>query len=208
MKNAIIVVVAALSLIACQQKEAATGAASQSSGSASTTDPHAGNDPSAVGAVEAMSNAGSIESADIRYDLPDGWMRQAPSSSMRLDQASIPGAGGEGQLAVYFFGVGGGGGVDANLERWAAQVEHEGEPVRETFDVNGYQVTTIEVAGTLLPSGMSSGPSTPQPDSILYAAVVEGTGGPWFFKATGPKATMAPQKDAFVGMLKSVRASL
>jgi hypothetical protein len=26
----------------------------------------------------------------------------------------------------------------------------------------------------------------------------------WFFKATGPEATLAPQRDAFVTILKSV----
>lgn len=34
---------------------------------------------------------------------------------------------------------------------------------------------------------------------------VEGLGGPWFFKATGPDATVTPQREAFVTMLKSVR---
>jgi hypothetical protein len=28
---------------------------------------------------------------------------------------------------------------------------------------------------------------------------------PWFFKATGPDATVTAQKDAFLGMLKSIR---
>lgn len=204
MRTTLFVILAALAFVACQQNETA----SVTSAATAANDPHAGTDPSSVGAIEMMSNAGSLDSADVRYDLPSGWTRETPSSSMRLDQATIPGAGGDGQLTVFFFGVGGGGGTDANLDRWASQVQREGEPARETFEVNGYRVTTIEVAGTLLPSGMGGGPSEPQPDSVLYGAVVEGVGGPWFFKATGPKATMEPQKDAFIGTLRSVRANL
>ena len=127
---------------------------------------------------------------------------------MRLDQATIPGQAGDGHLTVFFFGVGGGGGVNANLERWAAQVQHEAPPTRELFEVNGYRVSMIEVEGTLLPSGMGAGPTEPQPGSVLLGAVVEGTGGPWFFKATGPKETMAEHRDDFVAMLKSIRANL
>lgn len=200
MKHLAILILVMLPILACQQKEGAPSSAA--------ADPHAGSDPSAVGAVEMMSDAGSLDKADVRYDLPDTWVRATPSSSMRLDQATIQGPGGEGQLAVFFFGVGGGGGVDANLDRWADQVDHQNDPKRETFEANGFTITVIEVEGTILPSGMASGPSGTQPDSILLGAVVEGTGGPWFFKATGPKATMSPQKDAFVGMLKSVRANL
>lgn len=201
MKRLLLVVLTALLALSCQKNEPATAA------STAAPDPHAGTDSSAVGAVEAMSNAGSLDTADLRYDLPAGWTRQMPSSSMRLDQAVIPGPGGEGQLAVFFFGVGGGGGVDANLERWAAQVQHDGQPARDSFEVNGFRISTIEVRGTILPSGMG-GPSEPQPDSVLLGAVVEGTGGPWFFKATGPRATMDPAKEPFLGMLRTVRANL
>lgn len=146
------------------------------------------------------------QSPGITYDLPSGWSRVSPASSMRLDQAQIAGPGGDGELAVFFFGSGGGGGVEDNLARWADQMESSAPPKRENFEVNGFKVSWIDVSGTLQPSSMGMGPSTPQPDSRMYAAVVEGEGGPWFFKATGPAATMDPQRDAFVAMLKSIRA--
>jgi hypothetical protein len=38
--------------------------------------------------------------------------------------------------------------------------------------------------------------------------VVEGPGGPWFFKATGSNKTMAPPRDAFLTMLKSMHAKV
>jgi len=124
---------------------------------------------------------------------------------MRVAQAKIPGPGGDGSLVVFFFGSGGGGGTDANLDRWEQQMENASKPVRESFQSGDYKVTWIDIKGTLMPSMMGAGPSTAQPNSRMYAAVVEGEGGPWFFKATGPDATMDPARDAFVGLLKSVR---
>jgi hypothetical protein len=109
---------------------------------------------------------------------------------------------------VFFFGQGGGGGVEANIQRWIDQMEVPAgsNPAPETFDANGYRVTWIDVSGTLKPSGMGMGPTTEQPGSRLLGAVVEGPGGPWFFKATGPGSTLSAERDNFLGMLKSVRA--
>lgn len=147
------------------------------------------------------------QAAGLDFDMPAGWQSEQPSSSMRMAQASIPGPGGPGQLTVFYFGPGGGGGVEANVQRWVGQMEVDPgtQPAQETFDANGYRVTVIDVKGTLLPSTMGTGPEAPQPDSRLIGAVVEGPGGPWFFKATGPEATLAAERDAFLTMLRSVR---
>jgi len=156
----------------------------------------------------APSPMGSMASAttSVAYDLPAAWTRVQPTSSMRLDQAAIPGEGGNGELAVFFFGAGGGGGVEANLQRWSDQMDSSSGPARESFDVGDYRVTWIDVTGTLQPSSMGMGPSDPQPNSRMFAAVVEGSGGPWFFKATGPASTMDAAREEFVTMLRSVRA--
>jgi hypothetical protein len=159
-------------------------------------------------AIPQGGGAGEGASAGLDFDLPAGWQSEAPQSSMRLAQAAIPGPGGPGQLAVFFFGPGGGGGVDANIQRWIEQMEVAPgtEPRPDSFEVNGYKVSVIDVQGTIKPSSMGMGPSTPQPDSRLLGAVVEGPGGPWFFKATGPETTLGPQREAFLAMLRSVRA--
>lgn len=143
----------------------------------------------------------------ITWELPEGWEEQTPSSQMRMAQAAIPGEAGPGELTVFHFGPGGGGGTEANIQRWIGQMEVAAgsEPTRETFELdNGYQVSWVEVAGTLQPSMMGTGPSEPQPDSLLLGAVVEGPGGPWFFKATGPEATLAPEREEFKEMLRGI----
>jgi len=141
-----------------------------------------------------------------RVDQPAGWAFRAPSSSMRLAEAEIPGPGGPALLTVFFFGAGGGGGIDANLQRWAGQIEADpdAETVRDSFTVDGYTVSTIGVAGTLLPSRMGGGPTEPTPGSRLLGAVIEGPGGPWFFKITGPGETVLAAAPAFDGMLRSI----
>ncbi|MCH9649784.1 MAG: hypothetical protein K0U98_16210 [Deltaproteobacteria bacterium] len=150
---------------------------------------------------------GTISGAGLSFDLPQTWQRQQPSSSMRMAQAAIPGSGGEGQLTVFFFGPGGGGGVDANLQRWIGQVvANPGEtPKRDSFAIGNLNATWVELGGTLKASGMGTGPTTDQPNQRLFAAVVEGAGGPWFFKATGPEGTMAANREGFLHLLKSVR---
>jgi hypothetical protein len=123
---------------------------------------------------------------------------------MRLAQAVIPGEAGPADFVVFHFGVGGGGGTEANVERWVGQMEGAGEPQREEFEVGGYHVTWIELEGTLLPSTMGTGPSEPQPGSRLIGAVVEGEGGPWFVKVTGPGGTVEEARDEVRAVLESI----
>ncbi len=155
--------------------------------------------------MEGAPSSGDPTAVGINYDLPAGWNRVAPGSSMRIDQATIPGPAGSADMVLFYFGAGSGGGVQANLDRWAQQVESKDPPKQESFDSNGLKVTWLDVSGTLKPSSMGMGPQTDQPNSRMFAAVVEGEGGPWFFKVTGPEQTLASQRDAFLNLLKSVR---
>jgi hypothetical protein len=149
----------------------------------------------------------TIELDRIAFDLPAGWQPETPSSQMRVAQAGIHGDAGAAQLAVFHFGEGQGGSAEENVRRWISQMEFApgSSTGREQFDAHGYLITWVDFEGTLQASPMSGGPSAPQPGSRLLGAVVEGPGGPWFFKATGPSATLAPQRDAFIQMLSSIR---
>jgi hypothetical protein len=40
---------------------------------------------------------------------------------------------------------------------------------------------------------------------MLLGAIAEGPDAPWFFKFTGPEATVRAQRQAFVGMMRSLR---
>jgi hypothetical protein len=143
----------------------------------------------------------------VGFDLPEGWQDHPPTSSMRIAQARIPGDGGPAEMVVFYFGPGQGGGTQANLQRWIGQMQVAAgtQPEEDSFQVGDLTVTHVTVHGTLLPSGMGTGPTEPQPDSMLMGAVVEGPGGPWFFKVTGPEATLESQRDTFLEMLHTVR---
>lgn len=148
-----------------------------------------------------------VEAAGLKFEVPVTWTPVPPRSSMRAAQVVIPGAGGDAEFAVFYFGAGRGGTVENNLARWAAQVEMAPgrEPSRDYFEHGGLAVTMITAQGTIKASGLGMGPHDAQPDSLLIGAVIEGPGGPWFFKATGPLKTLDPQREAFVAMLKSAR---
>jgi len=172
----------------------------------------AGNEPatdSATSAAAAPGGAGGqrIEALGLVLDMPADWVSETPSSSMRIVQASIPGSGDAGQFTVFHFGEGGGGGVEPNLQRWIGQMERDtsAEPERRVVEAGGYRSTWIDVTGTLKASTIGSFPATDQPGYEMFGAVIEGPGGPWFLRAVGPRETMAPHRDAFIGMLKSAR---
>ena len=147
-----------------------------------------------------------IEGAGIRLPLPEAWKVEPPGSSMRLGQASIPGDDGEAVLAVFFFGVGSGGGVQANIDRWVGQMETAdgAEPEQETLEGDNTMITWVDVSGTLMPS-MMGGATEPLPNYRMFGAVIEGEGGPWFVKVTGPEGTLAEARDDFVAMLKNAK---
>ena len=152
---------------------------------------------------------GPADGGALRFTLPEGWVSVPTSSPVRLAQARIPGPGGEANLVVYWFGEGGGGSTEESLQRWLGEIDPAAGavPVRERFEANGLTVSWVDATGTLLPNRMGTGPATPQPGSRLLGAVIEGSGGPWFVKATGPEATLAAARADFLALLATARAA-
>jgi hypothetical protein len=149
------------------------------------------------------------QAAGLRFSLPAAWVRVPAPSDMRAAQYRLPKAGdaGDGELVLFFFGPGKGGSKDANLDRWYGQfTQPDGRPSRDaatvaTRKVHGLDVTTVDLSGAY--SGMSPHEKA-QGDTRMLAAIVEGEGGPWFFKAIGPSATMAAAKPGFDAMIDSL----
>ena len=172
--------------------------------------PAAGNGEPAASASSTPPAAGQggtpVVAEGLSFTLPAGWTSETPSSPMRIGQAVISGSGGDGQLTVFFFGPGGGGGAEANIGRWVAQVDGTDEPARDSLEANGLSITLVDKAGTLKRSTIGSFPTEDMPGYRLFGAVVEGPGGPWYLKAVGPEATMAEQRDAWLAMLEGASA--
>ena len=170
----------------------------------------------APGGAEGGGMATQTEAPDpgLQWKVPSGWTDQGPRM-MRLATYSIPGAGGaEGaECAVYYFGPGQGGTIEANMERWISEFQTPSAPERGTRTVNGLEVARVRVKGTYSSHGASMGgmgggsaPSEPaQADAELLGAIVAGPSGSVFFKLTGPAKTVDAVAGDFDRMIGSVK---
>ena len=162
-----------------------------------------------AGGIAAPPATGSpTAAAGLTWTLPAGWSLGAPRS-MRVATYSVPAAAGDAQgaeCAVYYFGAGQGGGVDANLGRWVAQFQPATQSKRSAKQVNGIPVSLADVSGTYTAHGGSmTQPQGDKPGWRLLGAIAEGPQGAAFFKLTGPAKTVAAASksfDALVGSLK------
>ena len=163
----------------------------------------------ALSAVIAQSTAGKL-----RFDAPPEWSARQPASTMRLAEFTLPKAAGDaenGELIVYFFG-GSGGGVEANIQRWIAQMQQpDGRPSKEAArrterTVNGLPVTMLDISGTYV-AEMRPGSAERHnnPNFSMRAAVVTTPKGPYFIKAVGPAKTMARWSATIDKFVESVR---
>jgi hypothetical protein len=159
--------------------------------------------------------AGATRHGPLAWDLPAGWVEVTPSSNMRLAQYSVPGSAGDGECVVFYFGPGQGGDPLANAQRWAGQFSQPDESdsldkmTMQELDGATLELTLVEVTGTYN-GGMTMGPEPPTPEAgwMLLGGIATGPDAPWFFKLTGPQATLEENKNAFVGMLRSIRQEI
>jgi len=161
-----------------------------------------GKKESSVPMSDTTNNAAGIE-----WKIPEGWEPQG-ERMMRVATYAIPMAGGDqeaGECAVFFFGAGQGGDVDMNIDRWSAQFEGIPSVSRSAEEINGLNVTRVEIAGTYLaPSGPMMESQGNKENFLLLGAIVEAPEGYVFFKSTGPKQTMEGSKAAFEGLLSTL----
>jgi gluconolactonase len=143
----------------------------------------------------------TVEVRDITLDVPEHWKDQPVRSSMRAAQFAI---GEKVELVVFFFGASGGGGVEANINRWVGQFDAEG---REVERANGgskqgdWEMVTIK--GTF---NKSVGPPIMQKsmkvrDAVVLGLILRSKAGSYFLKMNGPRDAVLAERDA---LLRSV----
>jgi hypothetical protein len=153
-----------------------------------------------------------VASGQLSYKVPDSWKEEKPSSTMRKAQFRLPGIEGadDAEMAVFVF-PGGGGGVQANINRWIGQFKQpDGSDSMEKTEIkkldnNGLKTTVIYVTGTYLKGSMMGGPTTELKDYAMVAAIVETATDPWFFKTIGPKVTIDHWRSEFEKFTKSFK---
>ncbi len=158
---------------------------------------------------EAVNNA----IAGLRWEIPDTWEVEA-QRQMRVATYATPAAEGDddtGEVAIFYFGPGEGGSVEANVNRWFGQFDQpDGRPTsevatRESIEVNGIPITIVRTTGIY---NAAAGPMAPRedirPGYKLIGAIAEGPEGAVFYKFTGPEATVNKAEQEFFQLIESI----
>ena len=158
--------------------------------------------------------SGHAQEPELTFDPPSEWIRVPVSSPMRVAQFTLPKTAGDAEdadLTVFYFG-GGGGTVEANLERWTGQMlQPDGRRSADAatttaFMVGDMAVTLLDVPGTYAAEVRpGSGIRYHKLDFRLKAAVVETPAGPYFLKLTGPARTVEAWNEPFLALLEAAR---
>ena len=132
------------------------------------------------------------------FVAPAPWTSGTPTGMFDKAALNFPIEGGTPLIAKFSEFPGGGGGVDANVKRWASQFEGGApETKREDLKFGEATVTFVTLSGTYLDGPMMSPTKTPRPDyTMLGAIIMKGDIGT-FVKMTGPKADIAKAAEAY-----------
>jgi hypothetical protein len=138
------------------------------------------------------------EDPAIAWKMPKGWQEAPSPNTMRLTTYRTPGGA---EVSVSRAG----GATQENIERWIAQFVHIGREARAEKVVRGLHVVTVDVTGTFLGGGMSSGaPAAARSEWAMVGAIVESPGLPYFFKMTGPAAAVRAARPALDRLVDSI----
>lgn len=151
----------------------------------------------------------SVRVLDWLIPVPAGWTPQVPSSDMRVAQFTAGSKLGAADIAVFHFGLAGGGTVQENIDRWASQfLDGAGKPVKpavEKGSASGMPVTWVALDGRYA-RGVGTGAQGPgAANQSLRVAVLETPAGNLFFQLWGDRAAVAAQERAFRGAVSGLR---
>jgi len=159
----------------------------------------------AIASGFSAENASTFNVGEFAFQTPTGWESVKVVSSMRKAQFKVSGEGKTSAEVVFFhFGPGGGGGAQANIDRWFGQFQEPKDKLNaktEEVKVKGRKVTYVQAEGTYL-SGMPGEAKTPQPGTMLLGAIVASEEGDVFVKFTGPSALGKASQPAFRKMIE------
>ena len=186
---------------------ASTGEASPSTGT-----PKHGEPPQAVAARSLVKLAdGRAVLGPFAMRVPASWKERPSESNMRVAEFQLPGpAGAQAEVIVYYFGEGGAGSVDANVDRWVSQFQQpDGKPSRDVTKIEkasfaGQEATLVSLAGRYVTAPPGGGEAIDKPDQALLAAIVPSPRGPYYFRLIGDQVAVAEQAPGFREALASL----
>jgi hypothetical protein len=163
----------------------------------------------------ALPALASEEVAGLRFSVPKGWQRMRPSSLLFAAQFRIPRARHDkedGELVLFQFEDEKGGPVSDIVERWYAQFSQpDGRASKEaavvtTRAVNRLTVKTIDLSGSYRPQ-MGPMEHVSKAGYRLLAAVVDGDGERWYWRAVGPAKTIEDAQKGFDTLIDSLEVA-
>ncbi len=146
----------------------------------------------------------------LTWAVPKTWV-PGPSSAMRLATYFLPASAGDAErpeMAVFWFGPGKGGTVDANVERWFSQFAAspgDPRPTRSLTRIGSLPVTLVKAAGTFSAGAGMGASSAAKSGFALRGAIAEGPNGAVFFKLTGPRRSVAAAGKDFDALVASLK---
>ncbi len=155
-----------------------------------------------------------VQAPGVAFAIPASWEPVPAESAMRALQFAVPGPGGEGELAVFYFGEDGGGSAQDNIDRWISQVSQPdgGDSASrarvEQRSVGRFAVSTVAVEGTYTATPPSPEAPAPEPreDYGLFGIVVEdGQEGSLFIRLTGPEETVRANREVMDALVASLQ---
>lgn len=176
-----------LILMSCSEKQEEK--MPENAGTQQEADPHTGVMPGHGDLNALTDNKNSEDFKDpivkisgVELTTPDAWLREAPSSSMRVLQFALKS---DNALKVTGFFFGEQDLVKENIDRWKNEFTKISSDKQEKLNND---ITFIVLEGTykLKPFPMAQ-EATPTDGYMVLAAIVPTPEGPYYFKVFGPK---------------------
>jgi hypothetical protein len=146
-----------------------------------------------------------LEVAGLSFKIEAPWASVESTGMFRAGTLNAKVEGLEKPLEAIFYhfpGPGGGGGVQANVDRWLGQFATKPESKTEEIDAGGKKITLVTATGTYN-DGPPMGAKTPRENYTLIAAIVPTEDSNIFIKLAGPKDAIAKLADGFKKMAGS-----
>ena len=163
----------------------------------------AGLDSAALVPAAEDAKTHSVKAGEINLTVPVSWQQKAATNNFRLAQFDIPKVGGDpedGEFVVFSFG-GGGGGVDANIQRWIGQFQSKDRKMKLTSGKCPHgEYVLVDISGTWMkPVGrMIDQRTVEMPNARVLGVILKvKDAGNYFLRLTGPKKTTSANADAF-----------
>lgn len=169
----------------------------------------------ALAVTATVSLAADVTIDGLTSKPPAEWKEVKTTSQMRFKQFAVPKVEGDetdAELIIFFFGPGGGGGVQANIDRWKGMFKPPAgkdiDDVAKTLEmtVGKVKITYFDVTGTYLYRSRPGDPKVEErPNHRMLAVIFESENGPYFIRLVGPEKTVTHHKKGFDEWLKNFK---